>query len=1186
MTTPRSNRSTLPPRLGELLGGRYRLLHIVGRGGGGTVILAVDQLTGDQVAVKHHALGSDGATGVVEAFHSEVRALARLDHPVIVGVRDLVVGANRPPCLVMDYVEGVGLHQCQLAGLDWPVVWRILDQLLAALAHAHARSVVHRDLKPSNVVLVPHADGRRFDVRLLDFGLAAITDRAARPTRWRRGAGRAPLGHTHSFGGTLPYMAPEQAIPGSPDVGPTTDLYALGVLFHVLVYGCSPFRMSDTDALLSGAPHRQIEGNTPREGLDVPPAVRYRMRELLAFEPWERDTTAADLRAFLAGWPPPTQSLLPAGGELVVGGPRVDPKRPIDEETATLLVGGDGDDNRTATAGVDIYALREPRLVGRQEALTWLLDSARQVQEEGRGRVCVIEGPAGIGKTRLAREAAEQASENGWMQKLLAWHSPSVSGPDSGVRGALASHLRRAVAMQPVIGAVVAARLDATASPAEEFDALLDTMTAASASGATHEGQEARFRLHEQALRALCALRPVALVLDAAQWAVHDEALQFCHALLDNLHHEPAPILVIVTQRHEGEDSTSDDDDAPDQVGDGGEGGKGLRATLLRRPEVSRRRLGPLDEAGTRQLVRSVLPAAPEVVEAVVRRASGNPLFAYELSRFAVHAGMLKAVPVLPDAQQIAAALPRDIAEATWRRLKWLADGHPHPARSLALLGRIALLGAHVPARLLHAFIEHERDPVLVREARELIRAWIVAAVIQPDEQGALAFESHIQRDALLDRLSAERAWPLINRLAAETKRAFYPDGHPMVRLELASHLEAAGAPDEAYALVIAQVRPCLDVSDSRAAESLCARAAGLLDRAGADRLDGRRVTVACLAFDARWHAGPNETLRRLAAAALTIAQGIGDSDAIAHASWRSAALDHRRAADPAGQIAAREAIWETLGGLAETDPGGWLDGAEQLALLDVYGNRPDACAQVCRRGVLVARAAGSGRHEAAFFALLGWLEYESGRHRQARAYARLADRILCDIRMEQSTSARTTLAVLGAAELALGNHDAAIDCFERNLQLARRHGESRHQGTARLNLASALASAGELAEAMTQLELAASIGQDGQRGQQVFIELPEYRRTWCAERARVLAGLERWPEVILALDNEAALDDTYAATSDIVHALEETSDRADGAGRPALAERALQRASVNARRAGLDDRARGLERRLAQRGL
>ena len=206
---------------------RYRLLEQLGRGGMGVVWRARDERLERDVALKvlHPWVAEDPE--LRERFEREASALARLEHPNVVRLYDVLENDGQT-VLVMELVEGVALDAL-ISGrtLDWDDARRYCGPVAAALAHAHRRGVVHRDLTPANV-LVEHGTGR---IVVTDFGLA----RLARSSR------SAPISGV--LAGTPEYWAPEQAAGG--ETGPATDLYALGCILFRLLTGRMPFEGED-----------------------------------------------------------------------------------------------------------------------------------------------------------------------------------------------------------------------------------------------------------------------------------------------------------------------------------------------------------------------------------------------------------------------------------------------------------------------------------------------------------------------------------------------------------------------------------------------------------------------------------------------------------------------------------------------------------------------------------------------------------------------------------------------------------------------------------------------------------------------------------------------------------------------------------------------------------------------------
>lgn len=226
---------TKDPYLGKVVAGRYRLESRLGEGGMGVVYRARHVLIDRVVALKLIRPDLRGETHLRAWMLREARAANRVDHAHIVDIHDVGETEDGELYLVMEYLMGTALS-AEIAKGPMPIsrAVDILEQMCAALARAHDLGVVHRDLKSDNIMLT-NRGGRHDFVKILDFGLAALT----------RDPRLAPKGAVF---GTPEYMSPEQA--RGEDAEAASDLYALGILLFEMVTGRLPFRSSDRDTLL------------------------------------------------------------------------------------------------------------------------------------------------------------------------------------------------------------------------------------------------------------------------------------------------------------------------------------------------------------------------------------------------------------------------------------------------------------------------------------------------------------------------------------------------------------------------------------------------------------------------------------------------------------------------------------------------------------------------------------------------------------------------------------------------------------------------------------------------------------------------------------------------------------------------------------------------------------------------
>ncbi|WP_122262103.1 Stk1 family PASTA domain-containing Ser/Thr kinase [Ornithinimicrobium cerasi] len=286
-------RATPPPPAEEprLLGGRYEVGELIGRGGMADVHLGHDLRLGRSVAIKILRTDLARDSSFLARFRREAQAAAGLSHPSIVGVFDsgeepMVESGGAPlhvPYIVMEYVEGRTLRELlndtpggRLAPDE---AARITAAVLAAMDYAHERGLVHRDIKPANV-MVTAAGG----VKVMDFGIArALADTAATMTQ------------TSAVMGTARYLSPEQA--QGLDVDGRSDLYSVGCLLYELLTGRTPFQ-GDPVSLVY-----QHLGETPRppstHAAHLPESLDAVTLHALEKRPETRYQSAADFRADL-----------------------------------------------------------------------------------------------------------------------------------------------------------------------------------------------------------------------------------------------------------------------------------------------------------------------------------------------------------------------------------------------------------------------------------------------------------------------------------------------------------------------------------------------------------------------------------------------------------------------------------------------------------------------------------------------------------------------------------------------------------------------------------------------------------------------------------------------------------------------------------------------------------------------
>ncbi|MEC7518670.1 MAG: protein kinase [Myxococcota bacterium] len=1095
--TPEMFEAGPDPHVGAVLGGRYRVLRVIGSGGMGAVYEAEHELIGRRVAVKllHPELAA--RREVLQRFRNEARAAGAIGHPGIVRALDIGRTEGGAPFLVLELLDGRDL-ETELAARGPLPVAEAIDVAVAiadAVAAAHALEIVHRDLKPANVFLTDAGE-----VKVLDFGISKV--RGALQT--------SPDTRSGVLLGTPAYMAPEQLGDGAA-ADARSDVYALGAILYRCLTGRLPHTASNLPALLAAI----LEGSVaPIERPDVKPALDLLVRRALDPDPDARPQTMGELRDALrshaattrrttarplgdaerrvavavvaiGGEPARLEARATAAGAKVVPGERgrfvfgdgtwsgdlvdraglcalaladeaarvaVGPavlsggEVELSEELAEMLahdapgawIAPSLAHARLTEIGCELEGgrarIRRGRvapalpLLGRRAELAQLTEAADDVLDERAPAVALVDGAPGVGKSRLL-DALAEALRDEW--RVLRGRTRERDADHAVIRALL----RDFAGVDDRAGAAIAeaaVHALAVAACGEEGGARhLPTLRVlfglAPASGDARLTTDRARVAALDVIEGLARLRPLALLIDDAQWA-DGPSLDVLGALAASR----APILIALAGRQ-----------APD-------------APWLEGAEITRVRPRALKRGETRRLLGAIVgeARADAIAERIHAHTGGNPLFVEQLGRAV-------------GAQDGDLPLPPSIEGAVQARLDELAPGLREAVKRGALFG-VPFTAADLAALEVEAAREDLDDLV----ARGLLSASGVEG-----EERVYALATPLYAD-VARRMLGDEARRELHRRAAERLEGRVP------REEIARHLELGGRTKDAarvYGEACLEAKRAGDLARTlRAGERALALGLGsALDVriAVAEVLEVRGrlgEQEALLAAAERECEGP--TRARVRTDRAVALQRLGQSGE-ALPLLEKALEDAEGDAEALARALGKHAVALTYAGETER-AAEQLRAAERLVLTRASGLRADAAIW---RGQLASMIGDLGAARNAYWAAV-------------ELYRELGD------------PRRAAEASLNLADLynRVGAHDEAVPALEAGLADCRRVGASRlMEGYGLANLGYALAKEGRDAEAARALEEATEIAEEVGESR-LAIATHVYRSRLAAARGRL----------------------------------------------------------------------------------
>ncbi len=661
----------------------------LGEGGRKRVYLARDTRLDRDVAValiKTEGLDADGLARV----QREAQSMARLgDHPHIVTVHD-IGEENGQPYIVSQYMGGgeLGdmLRETPEGRLPVAEAVRIANQVRMALEYAHGRDIIHRDLKPANVWLTE--DGT---AKLGDFGLAIALEQSR-------------LTMEGMMVGTVAYMPPEQALGRQPDA--RSDLYSLGCVLYEMLTGRPPFMGDDSVAIISQ--HINTAPVAPTwHNAEIPKALESLILRLLAKDPDERPESAASI-------PEALNAIFDTAAS--ASSSEEAAANPLDRLAGGIFVGRED----------EMDELR----AGLEDALS------------GRGRLLMLVGEPGIGKTRTSEELATYAGLRNvqvvWGRCYEGEGAPPYWPWVQAIRSYV--HAKEPNELMSEMGPGAADIAQVVSEVKERLPGL--------PAPPTLEPEQARFRLFDSIttfLKNASNAKPMVLVLDDLHWGDKPSLL-----LLQFLARElrGSRLMVLGTYRDVELRRAH-----PLSQTLGELGREGLSHRIL---------LRGLTEQDVARFIEITSGATPPqaLVEAVYRETEGNPFFVNEVVRLLVADGRLE------NAESVTSwsvTIPQGVREVVGRRLDHLSDECNRALTMGAVIGRefdLKTLGT--------AIGQAEEGRMTADRLLEVLEEAIAARVINevPNRVDHYSFTHALIRETLYEELSTARRVRLHRQIA------------------------------------------------------------------------------------------------------------------------------------------------------------------------------------------------------------------------------------------------------------------------------------------------------------------------------------------------------------------------------------------------------------------------------------
>ena len=718
---------------GFTLSSRYEIWEILGEGGTGTVHKAHDILLGRDVAIKilrPHDPASDLPS---RRFFREAQALARLNHPNILTLYDHgQVGNLQYLVMELGGRDLSSILKSQGGPLPISEVISLALGICRAVEYAHSQGVIHRDLKPANVLVsestrsasTSHQTGPP-GVKVMDFGLAKMREVPA-------------ITGSFTTMGTAQYMSPEQAAGREADE--RSDLYSFGILLYELSTGLLPFDAGDFQSML--AQHLNLAPAPPStHNPEIPQLLESLILSLMEKDAENRPATAGEVLAML--------EVITSGEPRLLGSDVSDAAK-----VSAEAISQRNEANAPHNLAVEVF-------VGRQREMAELR-SALDDALSGQGRLFMLVGEPGIGKTRTTQELASYAENRGanvlWGRNYEEEGTPPYWPWVQAVRSYI--HQANEERLISEIGR-------GGSSIADVVPQMHDKITDLNPSPPM-EPEAARFRLFDSIttfLKNAAQNQPLMLVLDDLHWADRPSLL-----LLEFLARELGDARLLLVGCYRDTDLSRQHPLAE------------TLAQLSREPVFRRQVLRGLDQDEVGQFVEATIGAkiSQEMTGALYTHTEGNPFFMTDVTRLLSESGELTAEHI---GTSEGIRIPEGVREVIGRRLNRLSE------QCNELLTTASIIGREFDFRLLNILNGETSEDQLLQAVKEAVSLRLIEEV--PRQMDRYQFSHALIQQTLAEEVTTSLRVRLHARIA-EGLEELYGDDAAFYAAELAHHFAEA----------------------------------------------------------------------------------------------------------------------------------------------------------------------------------------------------------------------------------------------------------------------------------------------------------------------------------------------------------------------------------------------------------